>query len=238
MRPTSLVFLALLLPSCVAIQTATPPAAVPELPLELPLELRWTRQSAEYPAAVHQTYVLAGERLTELVADREPGTWAVALDADETVISNSLYELELAEKGETYSPATWKAWAERGEATALPGARDFLLRVRKLGGKIAIVTNRRDEICPETAANFGTQALPFDVMLCKRDDSRKESRWRQVEDGTAAEGLGPLEIVMWLGDNIQDFPEGHQEQRLAPVRTEFGRTYFVLPNPMYGSWTG
>ncbi len=62
--------------------------------------------------------------------------------------------------------------------------------------------------------------------------------WRQVEDGTAAQGLPPLDIVMWLGDNIHDFPELDQELRDEPEAAfeRFGIEYSVLPNPMYGSW--
>jgi predicted secreted acid phosphatase len=43
---------------------------------------------------------------------------------------------------------------------------------------------------------------------------------------------------MYLGDNIRDFPRLDQDLRLGPEAGygEFGSVYFVLPNPMYGSW--
>ena len=79
-------------------------------------------------------------------ADR-PGSWAVVLDADETIISNLQYQIERARPGYAYSSESWRAWVARREATPLPGAADFLARVRALGGRIAIVTNRLESEC-------------------------------------------------------------------------------------------
>ncbi len=226
---------------CASQGLETAPVEAPPAPLpQLPLDVHWVRNSAEYPALVHQAYVLAGERLEDLAAGRTAGTWAVALDADETVIDNSQYQKELFERGESYSRQSWYAWAARREATALPGAREFLERVRRMGGKIAIVTNRDQVICADTEANFHALALPYDVILCRQGESRKEPRWQQVADGTAASGLPPLEILMWLGDNIRDFPDLAQDIRSGPDSAfrDFGRRFFAIPNPMYGSWVG
>ena len=226
---------------CASQGLETASVEAPSVPLpQLPLEIHWVRNSAEYPALVRQVYADAGRRLEELTGGRAAGTWAVALDADETVISNSQYQKELFETGESYSSETWYEWAARRQATAMPGARDFLEHVRLLGGKIAIVTNRDQVICDDTEANVRALSLPFDVILCRREESRKEPRWQQVTDGTAAPGLPPLEIVMWLGDNIHDFPDQGQDLRSGPAGafSDFGRRFFAFPNPMYGSWVG
>ncbi len=224
-------------PATMAEVPAAAPAAGAETP-RLSHSLRWVRSSAEYRASLIQIYRFAGEVLAARAVDLEPGTWAVALDADETVIDNSLYQEERALIGKDYDSESWAAWAARREAPPLPGVLVFLSRVRELGGNIAIVTNRKQPLCADTEANFRAFSIPFDVILCRRDGGRKESRWRQVEDGTAAQGLPPLDIVMWLGDNIHDFPELDQELREEPEAAfeRFGIEYFVLPNPMYGSW--
>jgi predicted secreted acid phosphatase len=41
-----------------------------------------------------------------------------------------------------------------------------------------------------------------------------------------------------VGDNIQDFPKLSQSLRdeADAAFGAFGTRYFVLPNPMYGSW--
>ena len=57
---------------------------------------------------------------------RQPGSWAVVLDADETVISNVQYQIERARAGLTFTPESWHAWIGRREATPIPGAAAFL----------------------------------------------------------------------------------------------------------------
>jgi len=220
-----------------------PPAPTPapaQAKPELDRSAHWTRNSAEYQALVRQAYNVAGERLREEVGGREGGSWAVALDADETIIDNSAYEKELTLAGLKSTSEFWDGWVARRAAPPLPGVMEFLDLVQQLGGRIAVVTNRLEEHCADTKANFRAFDIPFDVVLCRKDDRRKEPRWEMVENGTASADLPPLEIVMWVGDNIRDFPDLDQDVRFesGDAFAEFGRRYFVLPNPVYGSWTG
>ena len=78
------------------------------------------------------------------------------------------------------------------------------------------------------------------MVLCETDTGEKEPRFRMVEEGTASDTLPPLRIIAWVGDNIGDFPGLDQEARDAVLGTFqlFGDRYFMLPNPMYGSWMG
>ncbi len=197
--------------------------------------IQWTVTSPEHTAAFEQAYRLAAASLRELVAGREPGSWAVVLDADETVLNNAQYEVERVHAGAPFETEGWHAWCRRVEATALPGAVEYLDLIHQLGGRIAIVTNRRLEVHEVTAENLRKIGAPFDVLLTRTDEGDKAPRWRQVEEGTAAPDLGPLEIVQWVGDNIHDFPvvdAGMGALDLSP----FGRRFIILPNPMYGSW--
>lgn len=240
MRPrTAIASTLLLLPLLTACASAPAPQSPPPSVEARSTAVEWVSGSAEYRAIFHQTYRLAGERLEGLVDGREAGTWAVALDADETVISNAPYEQMLEDRGVSHTDALWAEWVGKQAAPALPGAVSFLERVEELGGRIAIVTNRDEVLCPDTEANLDALGVPYDVVLCKPPgEGEKEPRWDSVEDGTAAPDLPPLEIVLWLGDNIQDFPGLDQDLRGAPLEAyeDFGSRFFVLPNPMYGSW--
>lgn len=208
--------------------------------IQEPLDIQWVRRSAEYQALFLQIYGQATARVEQAAASRQAGTWAVVLDADETVISNLEYQAERGRLGLGFSQESWSAWVARREATPLPGAAAFLNRVRSLGGRIAIVTNRLDSECPDTEAVFRSHSLPFDVMLCKPDKgpSDKNLRFDAVKNGTTPAGLSPLDVVAFLGDNIQDFPGLKQavRQRGPEAFADFGVRFFVLPNPMYGSW--
>jgi 5'-nucleotidase (lipoprotein e(P4) family) len=212
------------------------PAATPTLPDSI----RWVRDGAEYQAAVLQTYRAATLSAEIAARSRQVGSWAVVLDADETVINNLQYQIERAQAGLKYTPESWRAWVGRREATPLPGAAAFLARVRDLGGRIAIVTNRLESECPDTEALFQTHRLAYDMMLCRPDGgpSDKNPRFAAVAAATTKAGGPRIDTVIFVGDNILDFPNLSQaaakkdDAALAP----FGSRYFMLPNPMYGSW--
>jgi 5'-nucleotidase (lipoprotein e(P4) family) len=245
------VALALILaPAALGCRTTTPAAtpASPHPPAALstaatpavPLAIRWTRESAEHRALLLQVFAMATARVEREAAGRAPGAWGIVSDADETLIDNSAYQLEQAAKGKGFEPASWRAWTARKAATALPGAAAFLGRVRALGGRIAIVTNRGASECADTEDVFRKEGLAYDVMLCMADGgpSDKNPRFDAVARGTTPAGLPPLEIVAFLGDNIRDFPRLGQSLRGEPdsAFAGFGTRFFVLPNPMYGSW--
>lgn len=226
---------------CRSAGVAGPPVPVAVPPSKVPASVRWVRNSAEYVAAAVQAYTLATRRVDIVAASRPQGGWAVSMDADETVLDNSQYQFERAVAGLTpFTAESWTEWVKRRQAKAVPGAAGFIRRVKTAGGKIVIVTNRTQAECADTEENFRALGLAFDAMLCKADGgpSEKEARFAAVAAGTAKEGLPPLEIVLWVGDNIQDFPEQRQAMRKATEGSfaQFGHAFIVIPNPMYGSW--
>jgi len=213
------------------VRTPLPPAATMGA-------VHWWRSSAERTAVFVQTYRWAGERLRELAASERRGTWAVIMDADETALDNSTYQLRRNSQNEGFTAETWAAWVNEQAATATPGAVEFTRLVHELGGRVAIVTNRDDPTCPATRDNLRRVNVMADVVLCRvAGASDKNPRFAAVQSGTGT-GLPPLKVLMWVGDNIQDFPALTQEVRTrGPQALEpFGRTYVLLPNPMYGSW--
>jgi 5'-nucleotidase (lipoprotein e(P4) family) len=202
--------------------------------------LHWVRTSAEFRAATTQAFRAATRRIEVVGASMTPGTWAVSLDADETVLDNSLYAKERMAAHQAYSPESWTAWVARRASLAMPGSAQFLRRVKEMGGMIAIVTNRTQAECPDTEETFRALQLPFDVMLCRPDGAPPDKlpRYESIIKGTAKAGLRPLEIVVWVGDNIQDFPLLSQADRKSGevAFAEFGNRYIIVPNPVYGSW--
>ncbi len=217
-----------------------PAPSAPARETPAPESIRWVQNSAEYQAAFIQTYRLATARVEQVAPSRKPGTWAVVLDADETILNNSTYQLERARLGLAFEQVSWTAWVRRREATPLPGAAAFLSRVHDLGGKIAVVTNRLDTECDDTKAVFATYQLAYDAMLCRvtGTPSDKNPRFDAVASGTALGSRTPVDVVMFIGDNIQDFPKlGQSVKTQGPSGFwEFGIRFFLLPNPMYGSW--
>ena len=162
------------------------------------------------------------------------------LDVDETVLSNVEFEIDLARQGRDFSDPDWRAWEDRGDAPAIPGAARFCARVRELGGRVVLVTNREERQRAPTEANLRREHVPFDLLLMRPDggSNDKGARWEAVQKGTAAPGLPALEVLMFVGDNIKDFPGGDQSMRQGgeAALQPFGDRFIVVPNPMYGSW--
>ncbi len=219
---------------------AAPQPSPTPAPARVPEAIRWVRDSAEHRALFLQVYREATKHVEREAAKYEVGTWAVVLDVDETVIDNSGYEVERVEARLPFDSESWHEWVARRQGVPLPGAAAFLARVHALGGKIAIVTNRMQSECPDTEAVFRAHGLVFDVMLCKPDGSPsdKNLRFEAIARGTTGAGLPPLEIVEFLGDNILDFPRLSQaiKKEGDDAFAEFGVRFFLLANPMYGSW--
>jgi 5'-nucleotidase (lipoprotein e(P4) family) len=213
---------------------AATPAAAPATPRDL----HWARASAEHRAIYLQTYRAAGDRLAGLSAGRAQGSWGVILDADETVLDNSEYQVGRIPFGGSFDSNGWATWVAEGRAPALPGAVAFTEHVHELGGKVVIVTNRDDAECPITRTNLERVAIRTDLVLCKTDTDNKNPRFDAVQKGNAASGFPAIAVLEWLGDNVQDFPHLSQMIRNEPDDTfaRFGRIYFALPNAMYGSW--
>ena len=204
----------------------------------LPNEIRWFRTSAEYRALTRQAYAVAGERIPELARGLAAQSWAVVLDADETVLDNSEYQRRRAMLDSGYTEASWAKWVNERAAPAVPGAPELTHKVHMLGGRVAIVTNRADSLCTATRANLQSAGIETDMVLCQpRGEGDKNPRFRRIQNGTAVAGIPALNIVAWFGDNILDFPNMSQAARNDPrALDDFGRRFFILPNPMYGSW--
>jgi 5'-nucleotidase (lipoprotein e(P4) family) len=225
--------------SCASPRSSLPaPQPTPVASDSLPNDVKWVRGSAEYRALTREVYAMAGDRLPELVRSLPAERWAVILDADETVLDNSEYQRRLAVAHAPFDAKSWTAWVNERAASGVPGAVEFTRRVHSLGGRVAIVTNRSMAECEATRDNLRGIGIAADIVLCQPpDEADKNPRFQRVQEGSAAPGLPALTVVEWLGDNIQDFPSLTQAVRADTAALgQFGKRYFVLPNPMYGSW--
>lgn len=204
-----------------------------------PPAIHWVRTAAEHRAVFEQTYASAEAAVRQGARDRGPGSWGVILDADETVLDNSEYQVRRARAGLGYTRESWNEWVREESAPLLPGAGAFADAVKELGGLVFIVTNRDEEVCDPTRNNLEALGFRATAVLCRAPgEAGKAGRFRAIEAGRAAPGVGPVTILAWVGDNIRDFPGMSQEVRTADPSSldSFGTLYFILPNPMYGSW--
>jgi 5'-nucleotidase (lipoprotein e(P4) family) len=210
----------------------------------------WTQSSAEYRAIAYQTFALARLRLDENLqsynARRRGNTRrslqraAVIVDADETVLDNSRFQAELVLRGLPYDPQAWRAWCQRAEAGAVPGAVDFLTYAARRGVSVFYITNRRQAEKAGTIANLQKLGFPnvSDESVMVREEGTPASKELRRQKVAAR-----YRIVLLVGDNLNDFSDDFAgksiAERAAQVdrdRAKFGASFIVVPNPMYGDW--
>lgn len=199
------------------------------------LAVAWVRHSPERIALCEQTYRAATTALRHEAALSRLGgqlPLAVVVDVDETVLDNSSYNARLVKRGEAFQLATWASWVEERAAPAIPGALAFARTAADLGLRVFYVTNRTAAEEPATRDNLRALGFPLwdgddglDVVLTRGE----RASWEGSGKATRREAVARTHtIVLYVGDDRGDFPAEGPES--------FGESWFVLPNPMYGSW--
>ncbi|MBC8026856.1 MAG: endonuclease/exonuclease/phosphatase family protein [Steroidobacteraceae bacterium] len=222
----------------------------------------WMQTAPEYRALSEQIYRLATQKILAPApgsAAVEQSTFtaealaklptAVVLDLDETVLDNSVYQAQRIRAHEEYDSASWGEWVAAGKADLVPGAREFLDAARRVGHTIFFITNRdcktpaptATDPCPAKTATLrnlvtlGVDLAPDPAKLLIRGE---KPEWVSGKTTRRAYIAANYRIVALVGDDLGDFVDPRtfagDRDRLSP---RFGETWFLLPNPIYGSWT-
>lgn len=248
----------LLLAACTATTPAPSPIATPAtaMPAVNPGHsilnaTLYVQSSAEYRAAAIGTFAAATRALDEALADRsrvgasedtndDPSQPpAVIVDVDETVLDNTAFEARVIRAGKTYDPVIWKAWTAEGIATAIPGAAEFLAHAKSRGVTVFYVTNRDEDERAGTLRNLQNLGFPFEsgvetLLLRANGVSDKSGRRKQVADR--------YRVLLVAGDDLNDFANARsaswqqRDEIIQTMRSWWGTRWFMIPNPMYGSW--
>jgi len=168
---------------------------------------------------------------------------AVIVDVDETMLDNSPFEVERLRSGAEFTEEGWAIWVERAEARPIPGAVEFVRFAEERGVTIFYVTNRDAEFEEATRRNLVEAGFSLseqtDVVLLRGE----RSDWSSDKQGRRDLVAASHRVLLVLGDDLGDFLSGvrdatvEERERIAAAHAErFGTQWFVLPNPLYGSW--
>jgi 5'-nucleotidase (lipoprotein e(P4) family) len=218
--------------------------------------LLWMQTSAEFDSLCRMIYKSASYAATEALLNPEwtasieqaiSGTWiglppAVILDLDETVMDNTPYQALMAKMGKMFDGKSWDEWVAKGSAGALPGAAEFLREMQKKSIAVFYITNREVAREKEMIANLILLGIPVDPdganILCRNE----QPEWKSDKSSRRAEVAKTHRIILLVGDDLGDFVSGARdlpEKRIALARLHadmWGSRWFILPNPLYGSW--
>jgi acid phosphatase len=182
---------------------------------------------------------------------------AVILDVDETVVSNVDFQLTFERPFEN-----WKLeqWTSETDATPIAGVREFVNAARGAGATVFFVTNRPcepidgvDDPCPQKKSTIDDVAeigIETDGRYVMLSEEQGWSREKSVRREHIAE---TYRVIMLIGDDLGDFVPCVRRKAYAPCETKasaqerlqlvdenahkWGNGWYILPNPMHGSWT-
>jgi len=187
---------------------------------------------------------------------------AIVMDIDETVLDNSAQQARMTlEQLCTVKEfeAAWDAWLGERAAPAIPGAAEFIRAARALKDpegrpvRVFFVTNREcvarpgsTVACPQqddTAANLRSLGLDSPTLAEELLLKGELPEWISEKQPRRLAIAATHRILLYVGDDLADFlPDvrraGVSEREQARCRhgDRWGRQWFMIPNPMYGSW--
>ncbi|MFS0737066.1 HAD family acid phosphatase [Sphingomonas sp. 1P06PA] len=173
---------------------------------------------------------------------------AAVFDIDETALLNLGYEYDEAANGRSYDAGRWAQWEKGGvdAVVPVPGAVTAFRALRAAGVTVIANSNRNAAAATETADALSRAGLGVfrhgETLFLKGDvggGSGKDARRAAIADRWC--------VLALAGDQVGDFTDllvamtpGQRRAAAmaAPFDTLWGRGWFMLPNPVYGTGLG
>jgi len=213
----------------------------------------WLRASGEYHAICEQTYQMARESLIKALADE---SWTAALeqqndfsklppaiifDIDQTILDNSPIKAKMIKAQVDFDAQMWIDWIEDAKIPAINGALEFTNFAKSLGIKIFYVTNRLKEYEKATSENLLYLEFPMDSTIDVILTKNEFPEWTEDKSSRRAYLAKHFRILFMFGDELNDFVSARvsAKERIKLTnlyRQYWGKKWFILPNPIYGSW--
>lgn len=216
----------------------------------------WMQNSAEYAGLTTQVYKTA---IRTLPLPLEDSFWtaslnqeeqddfmslppAIILDIDETVLDNSPFQARMIKSGKDFNIKDWNTWCNEANADAIPGAVEFSNYASEKNIAIFYISNRGHEVEEATRNNLISEGFPVSDTVDNIMTNGEEPDWNSSKIQRRQLIEESYRVIMVFGDDLNDFfPAKNIFQSKRAELTEqysnyFGRRWFLLPNPVYGSW--
>jgi len=228
----------------IAIATVATAACTATRPDERLHSTLWVQASAEYAVITRQVFKMAKDEIDEdLASTNRVRPLAIIVDVDQTILDNSGQTARSIIAGSGFRSADWTEWVNEASAPGVPGALEYLQYVAAQGVAVFYVTNRSAEKEDATRRNLEQLGFPLnpetDMILTRLE----QPGWTRDKASRRQWLASRFEVLQILGDELSDFlslpPGTDAETRLHMAQShheKWGRQWFMLPNPIYGSW--
>lgn len=215
----------------------------------------WMQHAAEYEALTTMIYRSASANLSlsiedtywDAITNRKDSSYrelppAIIVDVDETILDNSAFQARMINQNSEFLIEQWNEWVMEAGADAIPGALDFLKEADRRDITIFYITNREAKVEEGTLKNLRKLGFPLDTEKDLVLSNNERENWTSAKIVRRANVAKYYRVIMIFGDDLNDFVSAKNitlEQRKTLVekyKRKWGRQWFVLPNPVYGSW--
>ena len=183
---------------------------------------------------------------------------AVILDVDETVVSNVDFQLTFERP---FANHKLDEWSSSYDSRPITGVKEFVETVRSHGVTVFFVTNRpceriagNDDPCPQEKTTVDDiREVGIDVERRYLMLSGEQPGWDREKLTRRDEIARTHRVIMLIGDDYGDFVPCVRKKIVAPCTVAatrasrhkaletydeyWGSGWYILPNPMHGSWT-
>lgn len=216
----------------------------------------WVQNSSEYKALAKQAYNSAYPYLNPALED---SSWsalttesntdfselppAIILDVDETVLDNSPFQARMIKSGSEYDAEEWSKWVNEANAEAIPAAVELTQYAVGQGITVFFVTNRLHVNEEPTRKNLIKAGFPVYDSLDNILTKGEQDEWTSSKVERRKFIAQNYRVIMLFGDDLNDFisakniSEKQRDELVEHYSDYFGKKWFILPNPVYGSWT-
>jgi len=149
----------------------------------------------------------------------------------------------MAKAGKTYDDQSWDAWVAEASGDAVPGATVFLAHAKDRGVTVFYITNRDADEEAGTRQRIANLGFPLDPNLDTVLTRGEREEWKSSDKSARrAYVAASYRVLLLAGDDLNDFANARDKsaadryQIVEDRQSWWGTKWFMLPNPMYGSW--
>jgi len=188
------------------------------------MAVAWKQTAAEYKALYYQAYNIARMQVDRALSTRRPGDkpLAVLMYMDDTILNTLNYWGYLINNNQAFfDDSIWDRWIPENKVVPTPGSVDFLTFCKDNDVEVFYVTSRNQG--PKTYEyamdHLKINGFPYadeNHLTVLTDTSNKQERQDEIGND--------YEIVLFMGDNLNDFKRFTTSQTLTNEPSSWSET--------------
>jgi len=205
--------------------------------------IKWV-ESTEYKLLCNQIYHSAQQEFEKLNLNRVKSVMveqnkkqnlplAIVTDIDETILLNYDLEKKILEDKVPFSFNLFKKYINLGKEIPISGSIKYFQYLSKQGIKIIYISNRHVDTEDQTFKYLKKHGYPID----NKDDlllKAEKKDWLRNKHSRRVYISKRYTVIQMFGDNLKDFVPIVDDA--LNYKDKFGKSWFLLPNPIYGNW--